>query len=80
MLLPSKADVTGIPIIPNIHNASSSIPNGRSLYNEIYISGIAMIIIGGFLLILRLVTNAKVTGRMCLDDGMMAEQNAVKLH
>ncbi|KAF2819133.1 hypothetical protein CC86DRAFT_335890 [Ophiobolus disseminans] len=68
MALPPDMDLSKIPIMANPSGEGPNFANGPSMYPAMLESGIALIVVGGFFLILRLATNLKVARKIGLDD------------
>lgn len=68
--LPPGIDPSTIPIAPNPNGDPPNFVDPPSLAPAVLGVGMALIIISGIFVMLRLITNLKNTGRLALDDCM----------
>lgn len=68
MALPPGVDPSTIPLMLNPSGALPDFKNGPSLLDAELETGVALVVIAGIFLILRIATNLKVTRKLCLDD------------
>jgi hypothetical protein len=68
MALPPNMDLSKIPIAANPSGEPPNFEGGPSMYHGMLDSGIALIVVGGLFLIVRLATNLKVARKVGLDD------------
>lgn len=68
MSLPAGMDPSTIPLMANPSGAPADFDNGPSLLNAQLGTGIALIVVGGICVVLRILTNLKISRKLCLDD------------